>query len=138
MHPLHKLTPDTWNNIPVCLVKAVKMLIDANISTDQRLRALQAQTENNQRKAGSQLTKVEKDLQKKEEQLRAGIERSEKHLVGMMQQKFHETESVMSHLKETLNDVITQVNKATHDFNERIDLFMDGDQIRDHVQWTID
>jgi hypothetical protein len=33
-HPLQKLNPDTWNNIPVCLVKAIKQLIDANISTD--------------------------------------------------------------------------------------------------------
>ena len=37
-HPLQKLNPDTWNNIPVCLVKAIKQLIDANISTDQRMR----------------------------------------------------------------------------------------------------
>ncbi len=33
-HPLQKLEPDTWNNIPICLVKAVKMLIESNIATD--------------------------------------------------------------------------------------------------------
>ena len=33
-HPLQKLDPDSWNNIPICLVKAVKLLIDTNISTD--------------------------------------------------------------------------------------------------------
>ena len=37
-HPLLRLQPDTWNNIPVCLVKAVKALIDASIGNDQKMR----------------------------------------------------------------------------------------------------
>ncbi len=66
-HPLLRLQPDTWNNIPVCLVKAVKTLIEASISTDQRMRNVHGQTDNNVRKVASQVQKVEKDLIKKED-----------------------------------------------------------------------
>ena len=38
IHPLQKLQPEAWNNIPICLVRAVKTLIDSGISTDQKLR----------------------------------------------------------------------------------------------------
>ena len=38
IHPLQKLQPEVWNNIPICLVRAVKTLIDSGISTDQKLR----------------------------------------------------------------------------------------------------
>lgn len=55
VHPLHKINPDAWNNIPICIVKAVKALIDGNISTDQRMRNLQGQTENNVRKTVSHI-----------------------------------------------------------------------------------
>ena len=34
IHPLQKLQPDQWNNIPICLVRAVKSLIDSGIATD--------------------------------------------------------------------------------------------------------
>jgi len=50
VHPLQKINPDGWLNIPVCLVKAVKQLIEANIGTDQRSRAIAGQSENNARK----------------------------------------------------------------------------------------
>ena len=80
VHPLHKINPEGWNNIPVCLVKAFKQIIDANISTDQRMRSIIGQSENNVRKNLSQVQKVEKDLQKKEEGLKTSIERLEKFM----------------------------------------------------------
>ena len=69
-HPLQKLEPDAWNNIPICLVKAVKMLIESNIATDQKMRQLNGSTDTNVRKLNGQLGKLEKDLLKKEEQLK--------------------------------------------------------------------
>ena len=37
-HALHSIQPDTWNNIPICLVKAIKMIIDNVVNLDNRLK----------------------------------------------------------------------------------------------------
>ena len=33
-HPLNEITPDTWNNIPYCIVKAIKIMQEYVISKD--------------------------------------------------------------------------------------------------------
>ncbi len=33
-HPLNEIEPDTWNNIPVCIVKAFKIIIEHAKSRD--------------------------------------------------------------------------------------------------------
>lgn len=108
VHPLQKLNPDAWNNIPICLVKAVKTLIDANISTDQRMRNLQGQTENNVRKAVSHIQKVEKDLLKKEEQLKGLIERTDKNLNAALAIKSNEIDGHIKALRDSLHELNLQ------------------------------
>jgi ribosomal protein S13 len=96
------LNPDAWNNIPICLVKAIKTLVEANISTDQRMRNLQGQTENNVRKALSHIQKVEKDLLKKEEQLKVLIERTDKNLNAALAAKSNELDAHIRSVREAL------------------------------------
>jgi Na+/phosphate symporter len=124
---LQKVNPDGWNNIPVCLVKAVKQLIEANISTDQRMRALGGQTENNVRKNASHVLKLEKDLTKKEEQLKTQIERSEKSTMNQLSNRTQELDNQLKLVKEGLGDTNNQLSKAVYDLNGRIDQFMTAD-----------
>ena len=44
-HPLKSLEPDTWNNIPLCLVKALKLLIDTGLQHENKIKYLTNQFE---------------------------------------------------------------------------------------------
>lgn len=33
-HPLNEIEPDNWNNIPICIVKALKLLVDTVKNSD--------------------------------------------------------------------------------------------------------
>lgn len=81
-HPLQRLDPDSWNNIPICLVKAVKMIVESTIAQDQKMRQMGNTTDTSTRKLTAAIAKNEKDLSKKEEQLKSLIERMEKHLTS--------------------------------------------------------
>jgi hypothetical protein len=76
------LDPDSWNNIPICLVKAVKMIVDSTIAQDQKMRQMTNAADTSTRKLTAAIAKNEKDLTKKEEQLKSLIERMEKHLTS--------------------------------------------------------
>ena len=66
-HPLQRLDPDTWNNIPICLVKAVKMIVESTISQDQKMRQMGNISDTSTRKLTAAIAKTDKDLSKKEE-----------------------------------------------------------------------
>jgi Na+/phosphate symporter len=79
-HPLQLLDPDAWNNIPICLAKAAKMIVESTIAQDQKMRQMNNTTDTSTRKLTAAIAKNEKDLTKKEQQLKSLIERLEKHL----------------------------------------------------------
>lgn len=33
-NPLNQITPDEWNNIPVCLVKGIKLIVEAVVNNE--------------------------------------------------------------------------------------------------------
>jgi hypothetical protein len=82
IHPLQKLHPDAWNNIPICLVRAVKSLIDSGIATDQKLRQANSNVDTGLKKVLALNAKLEKEVTKKDEQMRALVDRVEKNLTN--------------------------------------------------------
>ena len=55
-----------------------------------------------------------------------------------MTAKNHEIEATIRELKNLTSDLNSQLNKNMHDINERLDKFLDADQIKEHVLWHID
>ena len=64
---------------------------------------------------------------KKEELLKALIERSDKHLTATFNAKTHEIEQNLHSTRHQLGDMNTHFTKSMMDFHDRLENFMDAD-----------
>lgn len=122
----------------MCIVKAVKQLIEANISTDQRSRAIAGQSENNARKALTYCQKIEKDLLKKEADLKLLVEKSEKLVQQSLAMKAHDLEMSIRSNTMKLADLTKDVSKTNHEFASRLSTFMNGEEVSKFINYQVE
>ena len=68
-HPLELILPESWNNIPICLVKSTKQIIEHLVKHDQKFKVHLMAIEQQKKKDLNTMTRIEKDLNRKEEAL---------------------------------------------------------------------
>lgn len=102
------------------------------------MKTLTQTTDQSLRKTSNHTLKIEKDLAKKEEQLKASIDRVEKSLSLMFTTKTIEIEGSLSQTIHMLSDTNSRMSKNTHDIFERIDRLMETEQIKEFVTYQLD
>lgn len=102
------------------------------------MKTLTQTTDQSLRKTSNHTLKIEKDLAKKEEQLKASIDRVEKSLSLMFTTKTIEIEGSLSQTIYMLSDTNSRMSKNTHDIFERIDRLMETEQIKEFFTYQLD
>ena len=90
------------------------------------------------RKLTAAIAKNEKDLGKKEEQLKSLIDRMEKHLTTNFTQKTNDLEAMCWRNRDAANDINNKFGKELHDVGSRLDNMMTSVQIKEHVEYALD
>jgi hypothetical protein len=92
-HPLMKLKPDDWKNIPFCMIDAVKLVTNAlvNMHAQQERRHLDFE----EFKAYQQKTnkQVQAEFGRKEDSIMAAVDRVEKNLTNSFNKQRVELEN---------------------------------------------
>ena len=82
------ICPEDWNNIPYCLVSAIKLLISDALASEEKLANFTSKVETKVKKLNNNLLRIEKDLTKKEHVLATKIETNNSSLTdAFIQQK---------------------------------------------------
>ena len=91
------------------------------------------------RKLTAAIAKTDKDLTKKEEQLKQLIERMEKHITSNFTQKTTDLESMCWRNRDSTNDLNNKFGKEIHDIQFKMDnSMMTSQQIKEHVEYALD
>ena len=91
------------------------------------------------RKLTAAIAKNEKDLTKKEDQLKSLIDRMEKHLTSNFTQKTNDLEAMCWRNRDSTNDLNNKFGKEIHDITFKMDTsMMTSQQIKEHVEYALD
>ena len=108
-NPLLDIQPEQWNNIPFCLINAVKLLVSDALADEGKLEEFIARMEQKIKRLNSAMLRQEKDLSRKEEQTEIKIDRVEKNLTDafivlkkQLEDKMHTT---MFHTDEMMANI---------------------------------
>eukprot|EP00347_Sterkiella_histriomuscorum_P021208 403334826 len=87
---LAKLQPEEWRNIPQCVVHGFKIVIDTNEVNEQNLKGLNQKTEQIKSRFNTQFQRVEKDILRRDENLRNEIRQVQQCMRSDIDLRFQE------------------------------------------------
>eukprot|EP00347_Sterkiella_histriomuscorum_P010224 403377123 len=137
-HILNSLAPDTWNNIPICLVKAVKLMIDSIVNSDQKIRQINVTYEQQRKKDQAYFQRIEKDFHKKEDNLQSSIDRTEKGLSQSFNKQFHELEQIMMNHRERVEQIFEQSTNMLEMVNLKLKSVDETEKVKSWLMMVID
>eukprot|EP00347_Sterkiella_histriomuscorum_P021735 403332949 len=131
---LTKIQPDTWLNIPVCIVKAFKQIIDTFQNQQQILKELNERQNERERMAFGKLRKMEQLIYEKDDSLHRVLDISERTMYDKIRKIQIDVEQNQQLQDQKLREIYNNSYQDREYMQQKLSGVEDSKVIRDYIE----
>jgi ABC-type transporter Mla subunit MlaD len=124
-HRLELIHPDSWNNIPICIVDGIKHLTESCLETISQLKDLKKQVGDNEKRQKHNNTSFAMQISNSDNNLKrklADLERLSRKMstdaMTLAKDKTDKLESAQKNMLNSVNQMVNEIDDKLHKINE--------------------